>query len=122
MAISPEEIKRSYPWLTAELFENSLKKRYNNSDIKVINCDLSSALGPGENYASVVIRAKLVLENAHQRNMNVVVKVSHTREDLVEMMEDFNLFDKEIYFYTDILGEVHSLLKQVGIDVKLSAE
>lgn len=122
MSITQQEIEKLYPWLTSELLEQNLRIRYNEPNLKVINCDLTAALGPGENYGSIVIRSKLELENAHQHNMNIIVKLSPTRPDIVEMMEDFSLFDKEIYFYTDILNEVHRLLKDVGIDVKLSAE
>lgn len=122
MSLNSETINRDYPWLTRDLLENNLRKKYEDDRIEVIEFEATPALGPGENYASVVIRIHLQLRNFKTDTMNIILKANHVREDLAEAVKEMDIFGKEIYFYKEILNRVHTMLRDAGITVKLGAE
>lgn len=122
MALSRESIKRDYSWINKELLENALREKYQNSKIEVIEFDAVPAIGPGENYASVVIRVHMKLKNFETESLNAVFKVNHVREDLADAINEMNIFGKETLFYKSILNRVHEMLRSIGINAQIGAE
>lgn len=122
MALTRDCIKRDYPWIAKEFLENILREKYQNSKIQIINYDAVPAIGPGENYASVVIRIKMDLINFETDSMNAIFKVNHAREDLADAVKGMDIFGKETLFYKSILNSAHDMLRKIGISAKLGAE
>uniref|UniRef100_A0A336KL31 CSON009900 protein n=1 Tax=Culicoides sonorensis TaxID=179676 RepID=A0A336KL31_CULSO len=105
-----------------EFFENVLRKQHCDQSITVTNITLEAALGKGENYASDIIRAKIQfkagLENT--RSAQYIVKAGMADTSMQDMLEEYDVFHREIVVYDKILPVVESLLLSIKDKTKLA--
>lgn len=112
MAAAPE-------WLTHEYIEEALKSYYKDPQLRVAQVELNPALGPGENYGGVLTRARvrfaLSAKPKEELTQNLIVKTSIDDDELTkELMEPYDIFNREMTLYEDVLPKLNDLLKEIG--------
>lgn len=112
----------NHEFLTKEFFESVLQKKYSNTLLQVLDFNLKAAIGKGENYSSDIIRATVRYDTGgnEQRNEQLILKVGLTDSNMSDLLEEFDIFHREIIVYRDILPVVKSLLLSINDKTKLA--
>lgn len=119
-----DEIHTLYPWIGKDLFDRVLQKQHPNGLIKAYT--VKSALAPGENFTSQMIRATVTYTmdgtNDLEQETRFIIKAAYSDPKLRATLEDMQLFRREILNYENILPAVYKLLTEIGDDSQLSAK
>lgn len=104
-------------WLDKFFFTDILRKDYNL--FKVVSFNIAPANIKGENYASVMLRVTMKVENNVDglAEKTYVAKVNHQNAMSKEMMAAFNVFPKEIEMYTSIVPAFEKIYADVGANI-----
>lgn len=110
MAAAPE-------WLTHDYIEQALKSHYKDSDLRIVQLNVNPALGPGENYGGVLTRARVEFTLSKQSEnilkQNLIVKTAIDDDELTkELMEPYDIFNREMNLYEEVLPKLTELLKE----------
>lgn len=110
-------------WLKVELFEDVLKQTVPGYK-KVRDFKAKSALPPGENYATIMLRVEIEveLEDEKVKSISYMLKLAHDNEMFREFMKRHNIFDVERGMYLDVVPELENMYREAGIDVKFGAQ
>lgn len=114
---------KQHKYLNTEFFEKILQKHHSDVSIKVTHIKLEAALGKGENYASDIIRAQIRYMtglNQDGKMQQYIVKASLADSDMQDMLEEYDVFHREIVVYEKILPVVESLLLSINVKTKLA--
>ncbi|XP_061399694.1 uncharacterized protein LOC133335438, partial [Musca vetustissima] len=102
-------------WINVKLFENALREAV--GDYKAIeNFKVANALGPGENFATLMLRVRVELllsDDSHQVK-NFMMKVALDNELYREHMSKWEMFKKEAGMYRDIVPELEEMYRRRG--------
>lgn len=106
-------------WLTKALFYDIVRKDY--TTCKIIGFSVNSSSGKGENYASVLYRVSVRVENDTNgiAQRGFMVKVNYATGFGVEMARILNVFPKEIQMYQAILPAFEKYYAEVGEKLKI---
>lgn len=119
-----DELHGLYPWLSKDLFGRVLLKQHPNGRIK--SYSVKSALAPGENFTSQMIRASVTYTvdgtDDLEQETRFIIKAGHSNPKLRATFEDGQLFHREVLNYQKILPAVYKLLTEIGDDSQLSAK
>ena len=104
-------------WMDRFFFSDILRKEYDL--FKVITYTVEPANKKGENYASMLYRVKMNVENSATglETKSFIAKVAHNTGMSKEMSKIFNLFPKETEMYDVIIPNFEKMYKDVGEDV-----
>lgn len=122
--VSENDIQTDYPWLNTELFTRIVKKVFPDNVIRVQKYIVKSALAKGENFTSQMLRATvtyLVDENDTAQEIRFIIKAALSDLKVRDILDDMNLFGKEIANFQYILPEVYKLLESAGDYTRMSA-
>lgn len=114
---------KQHKFLTKEFFENILQKHHSDVSIQVTGIKVEAALGKGENYASDIIRAQVEYKtglSGDHRMQQYIVKASLADSNMQDMLEEYDVFHREIVVYDKILPYVESLLLSINDKTKLA--
>lgn len=114
-----KETPTGYPtWVDKFYFNDILRKDYDQ--FKVVRFNVEPLLAKGENYASLMYRVKLTVENSKTglAHRSFVVKASLQEEMPPEIMEALDVFPKEIEMYTEYLPKFEQMFKEAGENIK----
>lgn len=114
-----KETPAGFPtWVDKFYFNDILRKEYDQ--FKVVRFNVEHLNGKGENYASLMFRVKLTVENTKTglSEKSYVVKAVLQSGMAPEIMEIFNVFPKEIQMYTEFLPKFEEMYKAVGETVR----
>lgn len=114
-----KETPAGYPtWVDKFYFNDILRKEYDQ--FKVVRFNVEHLNGKGENYASLMFRVKLTVENTKTglSAKSYVVKAVLQSGMAPEIMEIFNVFPKEIQMYTEFLPKFEEMFEAVGETVR----
>lgn len=110
-------------WITTSYIEESMQKSLNLPELKIHKCDISYATAVGDNYGSILLRARLLLQksnNSQQENFVFVMKIPPAfNADFFEQLmkdqqvKDIQTFPREIKMYTKTLPASNALLLKV---------
>ncbi|EDV91301.1 uncharacterized protein LOC6568323 [Drosophila grimshawi] len=111
MAAAPE-------WLTHDYIENALRTHHKDAQLQIVQLDVNPALGPGENYGGVLTRARvsfiLSQQPQEERVQNLIIKTSIDDDELTkELMAPYDIFNREINIYEEVLPKLNELLKEI---------
>lgn len=112
-----------HKFITESFFQEILQKQYSNDSIQVEKLKLEAALAKGENFSSDIIRVEVEFrlnDNAVKKSANYILKVGHSNDSTQELLDEFDVFHREIVAYRDILPAVDRLLLSVGDNTKLA--
>lgn len=114
-----QQIEAKCPWINKLLLKQLIEQDHSNKNVVVETYSLESAVSPGENSASEVIRAKVVysMETVAKRELNFVIKI---RKSCDESFKQNELFLREIAVYRNILPRAEELLRSINDETKLS--
>lgn len=106
-------------WLNKSLFKDIISKDYNTS--KIVTFSAKPASGKGENFASVLYRINMTVENDLNglSKRSFMVKVNHESGFGVQMAKVLQLFPKEIAMYKDLLPAFEQYFRAIGEEVKI---
>ncbi|XP_013107735.2 uncharacterized protein LOC106087290 [Stomoxys calcitrans] len=110
-------------WIEAKLFEKVLKEvEIEFKEIKSFK--IEPALGPGENYASYMLKIEFVikLNDDTLKHVDFMLKVGQDSELYREMVQAYDVFDIEKGMYQDIIPEIEEMLMKVDIKVRFGAK
>lgn len=111
-----------HKFLSKEFFANILKKQQCDKGIEVTNLKLEPGLTKGENYASDIIRVTVeyTAGSNNQRCQKYIVKAGLADSNMQDMLEEYDVFHREIVVYDKILPVVHSLMLSIEDKTKLA--
>lgn len=118
------DIAAVYPWLTTELFTRIVQKVCPNNVVRVQTYAVKAALAKGENFTSQMLRATVsytIDGDESAREIRFIIKAAHTDMTVRAILDEMDLFQKEIVNFEYILPEVYKLLESVGDHTKFSA-
>lgn len=110
-------------WITGEFLEQLLTAEDGSGglEVKVVKYSVGAATKKGDNYASEMYRAEIEYEvDGDQRNCTRILKVIPSGDIQRKVMEQNNIFPREIAVYRDILPRISELLKSIGDEVQIS--
>lgn len=112
-----KETPAGYPaWVDKFYFSDILRKDY--SQFKVVRFNVAPLNGKGENYASLMFRVKITVENTETglAHRNFVVKASLPNS--LDLGSAFDVFPKEIQMYNEVLPQFVAMYRAVGETVR----
>ncbi|KAK9512720.1 hypothetical protein O3M35_001085 [Rhynocoris fuscipes] len=95
--------------------ETVINKQLNDKSIaRVIGIDEKQAVPEGNNYTSIITRAKLhaILRNGEKSKINVIIKNEHVDEKKIQVLEVIPTFKTEIMAYSNILHKCELLMNE----------
>lgn len=129
--ISPE-VSDSLPlfldapeWLTENYLLDALRKYYGDHKLRITSLDARPALARGENYGGVLTRvtAEFTLRDGSSQTGHYIIKTSFEADEFCrKTMEPYDIFNREMAIYEQILPKLNSLLGEIGDDEQIFAE
>jgi hypothetical protein len=73
-------------WLNSSFFETALRSGGYGPNVTVTSSEIGSATGPGENFATDILRAKLqVTLDGRRSTLSLIVKKESTKEETAKV-------------------------------------
>lgn len=119
---------KTYSWLNAQLFKRILCREYENDAISITSFSVNAALGKGENYASQMLRAKVLyntggLEDHADQEISFVIKAAIIPwTEANAWVGELGMFRKEIFAFQRLIPEAEKLLRSIGDGTRLAAK
>ncbi|XP_053691221.1 uncharacterized protein LOC128739749 [Sabethes cyaneus] len=111
-------------WIDRELLEKILRSEYKSNEqeeLKIVSFNVGAATKKGDNYASEMYRVMIEYVCGNRREKcSRILKVIPSGEIQRIVMENNNIFPREIAVYRDILPRIHKLLRGIGDGSPLS--
>ena len=108
-------------YLDEKYFDKVVRHIEKDSNAKVSNFEINSAVKPGENFASAVFRAKVTFKSKFAKDGKTISVIIKTKPILgpelaawSEIIEKAPFFRNEMEIYGKILPEIQSLLLSAG--------
>lgn len=118
------DIEAIYPWLTTKLFTRIVQKVVPDNIIYVQKYTVKAALAKGENFGSQMLRATVTYTTDvtdSPSDIRFIIKAALSDANLRAVIDESQVFQKEIVNFEYILPEVYRLLESVDDHTKLSA-
>ncbi|XP_054081386.1 uncharacterized protein LOC105208420 isoform X2 [Zeugodacus cucurbitae] len=112
-------------WLTKDYLEHCLREHYKDEKLKILRWDVRPALGKGENYGGVLTRILAEYQTYLGTIVpgHYVVKTSfETDEFSRKLMEPYDIFNREMSIYQNVLPRLNALLRGIGDQEKIFAD
>lgn len=106
-------VESSLPeFLNKSFFEEALRNGFNNPDIILYEWSVTMGSKSGDNYCSEIYRANIVYGHSGARGINIslIVKAMPYQPHRGPILEDLNVFEKEVFMYTEIMPRIAELL------------
>ncbi|XP_055382835.1 uncharacterized protein LOC129612988 [Condylostylus longicornis] len=112
-------------WVTKEYLQDILRSYKQDCTLTIEKLKFSPVTEKGESYGGVITRAEI--EFASEKNLrsiiNVVIKTAfEDNKFAMNILQDFDVFNREMKIYNDILPKLNNLLKDAKIDEFLFGE
>lgn len=121
--LTEDEILSTYTWLSNDLFKRIIHKDYPDGNVEVESFSAKSALQPGENYGSTMIRTTVqYIIDGIKLEKRFIIKAGHYKKEVREMLKEMRIFDRETTVYRDIIPKLEQLLADIGDNSKLAAK
>ncbi|KAG4075458.1 hypothetical protein HA402_015111 [Bradysia odoriphaga] len=103
-------------WLNLNFLEKSIRKHSKNDFVVIQNFTIVPATAKGENFASVMFRinVKYHLGDEIERSVTFLVKAAFEDNFIMQILNELNVFDKELEMYQCVLPKLRILLDNAG--------
>ncbi|XP_065354501.1 uncharacterized protein LOC135948974 [Calliphora vicina] len=105
-------------WLTKNYIEEVLKVYHKDLTLKIEKFDIKPAFGKGENYGGYLTKAHVVynLKNGQEQKENhFICKTSYEEDEFAKQkMEPYDIFNREMLLYEQVLPKMSDLLKEIN--------
>ncbi|XP_055641323.1 uncharacterized protein LOC129778453 [Toxorhynchites rutilus septentrionalis] len=120
--MEPVSAAEKYPYITKEYLEGALRKEQFDNSITIKEYCVEPALAKGENYSADILRVKInyVTGSKNHRIQTYIIKSALTSEGMADILEEYDMFHREIAVYNNILPKVEQMLANVGYTRKLA--
>lgn len=110
-------------WIDSKLFENVVRDSVGDFK-KIQNFKVFNALGPGENYATVMLRVQIEVQLMDDavKTQTFMLKVAHDNKLYREQMSKWEMFKKEAGMYRDVVPELEELYRKKGLNIRFGAK
>lgn len=110
-------------WINNE-FLSMVLDSYVGTKIKVLNYEISPAAKKGENFASTIYRIKITYEIKPNESqlISLILKTNSTDDAIQEIIEEFQVFDRETTTYNEVLIACEKLLQNIGDTLNFSPQ
>ncbi|XP_011176545.2 uncharacterized protein LOC105208417 [Zeugodacus cucurbitae] len=113
-------------WLTKEYFETILREYKKDEGLVVTNINASTGSSKGDSFISTMTRFKVefLASNCREpRQEFYIAKTSYEGDPVIaRIMKEFDVYNREMIMYNQILPEMAALLVEIGDYDKLFAE
>ncbi|KAJ6636145.1 hypothetical protein Bhyg_14732, partial [Pseudolycoriella hygida] len=108
-------------WLNQQFLEKSIRKHSKRDTIFIQSFSIVPATAKGENFASAMFRVKVSYHfgDEEKRNESFIIKTES--DDGVLLLNDLNVYEKELEMYEQILPKLRRLLDNAGHNGELFA-
>ena len=102
-----------------QFFKEIIQNHYNDSTLQIIDFEVNSGIGKGENYFSVILRALIHWQrnNLERGEEHLVIKTMSKEMSALKMTTKGKLFDIENMYYCEIVPMYKSILNIRGIHI-----
>lgn len=110
-----EKVQANGAWITKDFLQEVISKHEKNDEVRVIDSNVSAAVGVGDNYLSILYRTKIELvrkDGGPVEKLQLMIKGAPTSKFLLDMMEEMGIFKKELAMYNECLPFMKELLKE----------
>ena len=117
------DFKKLYPYICEEFLENILIDFHDDPLISVDSFTVEAALGKGENYTSQMLRVFVnYRDKANDKKLvQLVIKAAIVlNQQANAIIQELDLFKKEIYIYSVLIPAVEKLFKSMGENIEFS--
>ncbi|XP_016980495.1 uncharacterized protein LOC108045623 [Drosophila rhopaloa] len=125
-ATEPSSVFLDAPeWLTEEYLQDALRKYYKDQRLRINWVKVNPALGKGENYGGVLTRVKAQFtssDGTSQLGHYIVKSTFEGNEFAQNTMEPYDIFNREMTIYEQVLPKQKSLLREIGDAEQIFAE
>lgn len=99
-------------FLNKGFFEKALRSGFNNSAINITELIITMGSSAGDNYCSEIYRATIVYGHSGVKGIKIslIVKAMPYMEHRGPLLEDLEVFDKEVAMYTKTIPAMSQLL------------
>uniref|UniRef100_A0A1I8PQJ6 CHK kinase-like domain-containing protein n=2 Tax=Stomoxys calcitrans TaxID=35570 RepID=A0A1I8PQJ6_STOCA len=110
-------------WINSTTFEGALRESVGDFK-KIQNFNVCNALGPGENYATLMLRVQIefLLLDDSLSTQSFMLKVPLDNKLYEEEMSKWDMFKKEAGMYRDVIPEMEELYRNKGVEVRFGAK
>lgn len=119
------EISGAPDWLTQRYLQNALQQFHRDSNLRIVALDGRPALGRGENYGGVLtrIKAEFISGDGNSQIGHYIIKTTYESNEFArKVMEPYDIFNREMSIYEQILPKLKALLLEIGDSEQLFAE
>lgn len=109
------KVKAHGAWITKEFLQNLISKKEKNDEIRILDSDVSAAVGVGDNYLSLLYRVKVDYtrkEGGPVQKIQLMIKGAPTSKFLQDMIENMGIFKKELAMYNECLPAMKKILEE----------
>lgn len=103
-------------WLNNKLFYDCLKPDYPSSDFFVNISSIKPAVAVGQNNLSSIYRVKVEIDNDGKKKFQALIVKCVI--DCDKIQHGFDMFEKELMMYTQVLTGIQNEFKQIGEDIQ----
>lgn len=110
-----EKIKAHCSWITNEFLQDLLSKKEKNDELRILESDVSAAVGVGDNYLSLLYRTKVDFvrrKGGKAEKIQLIIKGAPTSKFLLEMIENMGIFKKELGMYNECLPAMKKVMEK----------
>lgn len=102
--------------------EKVWRQYFKDEDVTVTECDIQLVGAKGDNYSSVMCRARSTVRHAGQSiEKQMVIKTMPLKDGAIKYVTESQAFEKEIQMLSQVVPLMEQTLKTVGITTKLAA-
>lgn len=108
-------------YISKSLFETALRNGFDSPNIFITDLKLSMGSNTGENYCSEIYRAVIEYTDAVGKpncKISLIVKAMPYTEARGPVLEDLQVFDKEVKMYTETLPKIAKTLNNEYFNAK----
>ncbi|KAL0276533.1 UNVERIFIED_CONTAM: hypothetical protein PYX00_004088 [Menopon gallinae] len=109
---SEDKARGNGEWITIEFLQELLD---GEEGVRVVEREVSDAVGAGDNYLSIMYQVRAVVENAktgRREDRVFLVKGLPSAKILRDVVEDYGIFRKELYTYNVCLPAMKRIMEE----------
>uniref|UniRef100_A0A1Y9IV82 CHK domain-containing protein n=1 Tax=Anopheles minimus TaxID=112268 RepID=A0A1Y9IV82_9DIPT len=104
----------NYEWINNELLARLLVERHGTSFRRLVSYEINFATKKGDNYASEMYRVSLHYDIGVSVRQNIILKVMPSGELQQQVMQENNIYQREIMIYGRIINKIYQHLRSIG--------
>lgn len=110
-------------WMSDDYFETVLSSHFGDS-VKIVSNTITPAAKKGENFASTVYRVRITYQrksgNGEDETISLILKTNSSNAAIQEVVEEFQVFERELTTYKEVLVDCEKTLNSLGDSLNFS--